>query len=107
MLCSYEAARAAGVADDRFVFLHAAAEAHDHWWLSEPWTLARTVAIGPHRGGALDACGPASTTSPASISTLLPVRGADGDAVDRNRRPARDDPRPLTVTGGFGFAGGR
>ena len=42
LLCSYEAARAAGVPDDRMVFLHAAAEAHDHWFVTERWSLAES-----------------------------------------------------------------
>ena len=31
LLASYETARAAGVPDDQLVFLHAGADAHDHW----------------------------------------------------------------------------
>ena len=45
LLCSYGAARDAGVPDDRIVFLHACAEAHDHWFVTERESLTRSPAI--------------------------------------------------------------
>ena len=57
LLCSYEAARAAGVPDERMVFLHAAAEAHDHYFFSERWSLADSPGIATAVGDALAAAG--------------------------------------------------
>ena len=85
----YEAARAAGVADDRMVFLHAAAETHDHWFVTERWSLTdspgdrgRGRRRRARRGRHLD------RRHRALRSLLvLPVGGADRDA--RARAPAR------------------
>ena len=41
LLCSYEAARDLGVAEDRLVFPLAGADAHDHFFFSERDTLVR------------------------------------------------------------------
>jgi acetyl-CoA C-acetyltransferase len=104
ILCSYEAARAAGVADDRMVFLHASAEAHDHYFLTERWSLADSPAIAATVGDALDAAGLGAddvarfdlySCFPSAVQVAAHAIGL-----------ADDDPRPLTVTGGLGFAGG-
>ena len=55
LLCSYEAAHAAGVLDDRMVFLHAAAEVHDHYFFTERWSLADSPGIAAAAGDALSA----------------------------------------------------
>jgi acetyl-CoA C-acetyltransferase len=104
LLCSYEAARAAGVADDRMVFLHAAAETHDHYFFSERWALNDSPAIATAVGDAVDAAGIALddiarfdlySCFPSAVQVAMRALGL-----------ADDDPRPLTVTGGLGFAGG-
>jgi acetyl-CoA C-acetyltransferase len=104
LLCSYEAARGAGVAEDRMVFLHGAAEAHDHWFVTERASLSESPAIELTTRSALGtahvdvddishfdlySCFP-SAVQIASTALGLP----------------RDDARPRTVTGGLGFAGG-
>ena len=55
LLCSYEAAQAAGVPDDRIVFLHSAAAAHDHYFVTERWSLAASPAINAAVRAALGA----------------------------------------------------
>jgi acetyl-CoA C-acetyltransferase len=107
VLCSYEAARAAGVADDRMVFPHAGADAHDHWFVTERDALAEAPAIGIATRAALGAAGidvdevarfDVYSCFPAAVEMAmhaLGLRGTDGG-----------DDRPLTVTGGLGFAGG-
>jgi len=101
-LCSYEAAHAAGVADDRMVFLHACAQAHDHWFVSERASLTRSPAIR------------------ATVTDMLAAAGLGVDDISRfdlyscfpsavqiaMREIGLDRDRQLTVTGGLGFAGG-
>jgi acetyl-CoA C-acetyltransferase len=101
-LCSYAAARSAGVSDDRMVFLHTAAEAHDHWFVTERDTLTR---------------------SPAIAAMVTDMFAASGHSVDdiahfdlyscfpsavqvAQREIGIGSDRVLTVTGGLGFAGG-
>ncbi len=104
LLCSYEVARAAGVPDDRIVFLHSAAEAHDHWFVSERWSLASSPAIAATGAAALTAAGIGlDDVAHFDLYSCFPAavqigRGGLGIAVT--------DTRPLTVTGGLGFAGG-
>jgi acetyl-CoA C-acetyltransferase len=104
LMCSYEAAKAAGVADDRMVFLHATADAHDHWYVSERESLATSPAIGAVVRAALGASGRAVddvarfdlySCFPAAVQIAMAALGI-----------ADDDPRPLTTSGGLAFAGG-
>ena len=46
IVCSVEAARELGVAEDRWVFPWSGADAHDHWWVSERADLHSSPAIG-------------------------------------------------------------
>jgi acetyl-CoA C-acetyltransferase len=104
LLCSYEAARAAGVPDERIVFLHAAAEAHDHWFVTERWSLAESPAIAATGEAVLRASGTGiDEIAHFDLYSCFPAAVQIGrDALGI----APDDPRPLTVTGGLGFAGG-
>ena len=104
LLCSYEAARDAGVPDDRMVFLHAAAEAHDHYFFSERWSLADSPGIATAVGDALDAAG--ITLDDIARFDLYSCFPSAVQVATRALGIADDDPRPLTVTGGLGFAGG-
>jgi acetyl-CoA C-acetyltransferase len=104
LLCSYEAARAAGVPDDRMVFLHAAAEAHDHYFVTERWSLAESPAIATAGRAAFGA-------AQIGIDDIarFDLYSCFPSAVQIGRAAlgiAPDDPRPLTTTGGLGFAGG-
>jgi acetyl-CoA C-acetyltransferase len=107
VLASYEAARAAGVPDDQLVFLHAGADAHDHWWVSERASLAESVAIGVAARAALDAASigiddvarfDLYSCFPSAVQMAMHSIGLIG--------PAGGDERPLTVTGGLSFGGG-
>jgi acetyl-CoA C-acetyltransferase len=104
LLCSYEAAQAAGVPDDRMVFLHAAAEAHDHWFVTERWSLAESPAIAATGATALGAAGLGlDDVEHFDLYSCFPA------AVEIGRAGLGIDPtdeRSLTVTGGLGFAGG-
>ena len=104
LLCSLDAARAAGVPDDRMVFLHAAAETHDHYFFTERWALTDSPAIATAVSDALTA----AAIGPDDIARF-DLYSCFPSAVEVAMRAigiADDDVRPLTVTGGLGFAGG-
>jgi acetyl-CoA C-acetyltransferase len=107
ILCSYETARDAGVPDERIVFLHAGADGHDHWFVTERDTLCDAPGLGQVVRDALDAAGKGVddiarfdlySCFPAAVQLALRALGLAG--------PLGGDRRPLTVTGGLGFAGG-
>ncbi|MGZ8752282.1 MAG: acetyl-CoA acetyltransferase [Acidimicrobiia bacterium] len=107
VLCSYEAARDAGVADDRMVFPLAGADAHDHYFFSERWSLADSPAIAAAGAAALDAAGlgiddvarfDLYSCFPSAVQIAMRALALAG--------PGGGDRRPLTVTGGLAYAGG-
>jgi acetyl-CoA C-acetyltransferase len=107
LLCSYGTARAAGVADDRMVFPLSGADAHDHFFFTERDTLSDSPAIAAAARDALGAAGVALdevarfdlySCFPSAVQIAMRALGLRG--------PAGGDGRPLTVTGGLGFAGG-
>ena len=104
ILCSFESARAAGVPDDRMVFLHAAAESHDHYFFSERDTLTDSPAIEVAVADAVAAAG--ITLDDIARFDLYSCFPAAVQVATRSLHLGDDDPRPLTVTGGLGFAGG-
>ncbi len=104
ILCSYEAAQSAGIPDDRMVFLHAAAETHDHYFFSERDTLTESPGIEVAVTDAIAAAG--ITLDAISRFDLYSCFPAAVQVATRSLGLADDDPRPLTVTGGLGFAGG-
>lgn len=107
VLCSYEAAAAAGVADDRMVFPLAGADAHDHPYVTERESLSESTAIGIAGRDVLRA---ASLTIddiarfdlyscfPSAVQMALHSLGLRG--------PLGGDTRPISVTGGLAYAGG-
>ncbi|HKA94017.1 MAG TPA: acetyl-CoA acetyltransferase [Acidimicrobiia bacterium] len=107
LLCSYEIARDHGVPDDRLVFPLAGADAHDHFFFSERETLSASPAIAAAGRAALDSAGfgiddvarfDLYSCFPSAVEIALGALGLRG--------PDGGDTRPLTVTGGLGFAGG-
>jgi acetyl-CoA C-acetyltransferase len=107
LLCSYEAARAAGISEQRIVFLHSGADAHDHFFVTERAALAEAPAIGVAVRAALAAAGAGVddvarfdlySCFPSAVEMAMRALGLQG--------ASRGDDRPLTVTGGLGFAGG-
>src|SRR5436305_1085662 len=107
LLCSYELARDLGVPDERLVFPLAGADAHDRFFFSERESLTASPAIAVAGGSALDAAGAGiDDVDRFDLYSCFPsaVELALG-ALDL-RGPRGGDPRPLTVTGGLGFAGG-
>jgi acetyl-CoA C-acetyltransferase len=105
VLCSVEAARAAGVPADRWVFVSSGAEAEDHWLVSERADLHSSPAIRLAGRMALDLAGigiddvghvDLYSCFPSAVQIAAGELGLGLDEADR----------PLTVTGGLTFAGG-
>lgn len=105
ILCSLEAARTAGVDDDHLVFPLAAADANDHWFLSHRDDLHSSPAMAACSAAVLDTTGlgvddldhmDLYSCFPCAVQLAAAAWGVDVD----------DPGRPLTVTGGLGFAGG-
>jgi acetyl-CoA C-acetyltransferase len=107
LLCSPEAARAAGVADDRLVYLHGGADGADRQFLTERASLAGSPGLRAVTGDALAAAGVGVddiarfdlySCFPSAVQMAMQELGLAG--------PAGGDDRPLTLTGGLSFFGG-
>jgi acetyl-CoA C-acetyltransferase len=105
ILASAGAARRAGVPKDRWVFVHAGAQARDEWHVSERERLDASPAIHAighdalrHTGVAIDEIAHIDLYScfPAAVEIAARELGLTLD----------DPARPLSVTGGLTFAGG-
>jgi acetyl-CoA C-acetyltransferase len=105
IVCSVEAARRAGVPEERWVFPLAGADGHDHWFLSRRPELHRSPAIRLAGAAALELAGlgiddVASVDLYSCFPVAVQIAAAElGLAVD-------DPSRPLTLTGGLTFGGG-
>jgi acetyl-CoA C-acetyltransferase len=107
LLCSPEAARAAGVPDDRLVYLHAGADGADRQFFTERWSLAESPGLRAVAGDALAGAGinvddiarfDLYSCFPSAVQMAMKELGLAG--------PTGGDDRPLTVTGGLSFFGG-
>ena len=105
LLCSVEAARSAGIPQDRWVFPWSGADAHDHWFVSERADL--------HSSPAIAACGAAALR--LGGTTMDDVEHVElyscfPSAVQIGAHALGIDPfggtRSLTQTGGLAFFGG-
>ncbi len=105
VMCSVEAARAAGVPRDNWVFVHSGTEAHDHWFVSERENLRSSPAIRAAGRLVLSGAGigiddVAHMDLYSCFPSAVEIAAAElGVALD-------DEGRIPTVTGGLGFAGG-
>jgi len=105
IVCSVEAARAAGVPEERWVFPLAGADANDHWFISHRAELHRSPAIRLAGAAALKLAGLGiDDVTAIDLYSCFPVvvqmAAAElGLSVD-------DPARPLTLTGGLTFGGG-
>jgi acetyl-CoA C-acetyltransferase len=105
IVCSAEAARAAGVPEERWVFPLAGADGNDHWFISERPELHRSPAIRLAGAAALEQAGLGiDDVAWIDLYSCFPV------AVQMAAHElglAVDEPgRPLTLTGGLTFGGG-
>ncbi len=105
ILTSVAAAQAAGVPQDRWVFVHAGASAHDEWFVSERADLSRSPAIAALGAAALGHAG-VGIEDVAHVDLYACFPSAVQIGADALGLPADDPARPLSVTGGLTFAGG-
>jgi acetyl-CoA C-acetyltransferase len=105
IVCSVEAARAAGVPEERWVFPLAGADAHDHWFISHRPELHRSPAIRLAAGAAFELAGVGpDDLGPIDLYSCFPA--AVQMAAREIGLPVDDPDRPLTLTGGLTFGGG-
>ena len=102
ILCTASAARRLGVPRERWIFLHAGADGHDHFFVSERDELHSSPAIRLAGGRALELAGVSLdevqhldvySCFPSAVQVAMRELGIDAD-------------RCPTVTGGLTFAGG-
>lgn len=104
-ICSVDAARSLGIAEDRWVFPHAAAGGHDHWFVSERADLASSPALGA-AGRAAFADAGVTIDEIAHLDLYSCFPSAVQIAGTELGIDLATDTRPPTVTGGLTFAGG-
>ncbi|MBK6855116.1 MAG: acetyl-CoA acetyltransferase [Microthrixaceae bacterium] len=102
VVCSVERARSLGVSSDRWVFPWTGTDAHEHWHVSNRWSLAEAPAIRVAGRRALELAGVgADDVAHADVYSCFP----SAVQIAANEIGLGTD-RPLTVTGGLSFAGG-
>ena len=104
LICSYDAAQSAGVADDRMVFPLSGGDGREHYFITERESLATAPGLGIAVRQSLDGAGlGVDDIARFDLYSCFPsaVQMAMAELGLRD-----DDPRPLTVTGGLAFAGG-
>jgi acetyl-CoA C-acetyltransferase len=105
IVCSVEAARAAGVPEERWVFPLSGADANDHWFISHRPELHRSPAIRLAGQAALGLAGLGiDDVGPIDLYSCFPA--VVQMAAHELGLPVDDPQRPLTLTGGLTFGGG-
>ena len=104
LIASVKKARELGVPEDRWVYLHGCADAHDLWYPLERQDYHSSPAMKLTGARALEMAGKSLADMDAfDLYSCFPVAveiGAESLGL------ALDDPRGLTVTGGLPYAGG-
>ncbi|WP_324193852.1 type II toxin-antitoxin system Rv0910 family toxin [Nocardia blacklockiae] len=105
IVCSVAAAHAAGIPQDKWVFLHAGASGHDEWFTSERAELAASPAIRALGAAALEHAGiGVDDLTHVDLYACFPV--AVQIAARELGLPIDDPARTPSVTGGLTFGGG-
>ncbi|WP_328602662.1 crotonase/enoyl-CoA hydratase family protein [Nocardia terrae] len=105
IMASAAAAEAAGIPQDKWVFLHAGASGTDEWFVSERTELAASPAIATLGAAVFDHAGiTAEDLTHIDLYACFPV--AVQIAARELGLPIDDPERPLSVTGGLTFGGG-
>lgn len=106
IVCSAARADALGVPRDRWVFPWAGTDAHEHWFVSNRWSLAEAPAIRLAGRAALELAG-VTVDDLAHVDVYSCFPSAVQIAAKELGLGSGVGPdRPLTVTGGLSFAGG-
>lgn len=105
IVASAAAAEAAGIPQDKWVFLHAGASGTDEWFVSERAELAASPAIAALGAAVFEHAGiTAADLSHVDLYACFPV--AVQIAARELGLPVDDPKLPLSVTGGLTFGGG-
>jgi acetyl-CoA C-acetyltransferase len=104
ILTSVAKARELGIPEDRWVYLHGCADAHDHWYISDRHNFHSSPAM---RVVAEEALGMANMDiSEIDKFDLYSCFPSAVEIACREMGIGEDDPRGLTVTGGLPYFGG-
>ena len=105
IVCSADAARSAGVPENRWIFPLSGADGNDHWYISNRDELHRSPAIRLAGQAALGLAG--LGIDDVALVDLYSCFPAVVQMAARELGLRIEDPdRPLTLTGGLTFAGG-
>ncbi|MGV9666533.1 crotonase/enoyl-CoA hydratase family protein [Nocardia niigatensis] len=105
IVTSAAAAEAAGIPQEKWVFLHAGASGTDEWFVSERTELAASPAIRALGAAVFEHAGiTADALTHVDLYACFPV--AVQIAARELGLPTEDPKRPLSVTGGLTFGGG-
>ncbi|MFC5677242.1 crotonase/enoyl-CoA hydratase family protein [Aeromicrobium endophyticum] len=105
IVTSVAAAHAAGIPQEKWVFVLAGASASDEWFVSQRADFSRSPAIRAAGRAALDHAGlTIDDVRHVDLYSCFPA--AVQIAADALDLPVDDPGRPLSVTGGLTFAGG-
>lgn len=102
IMCSAEKAEALGIARDRWIFIHSGTDCHEHPYMSNRWSFARTPAIELGGRRALELAG--LTIDDIDIVDLYSCFPSAVQLGAQSLGLSLD--RQLTRTGGLSFAGG-
>ena len=104
IMTSVAEARALGIAEDQWVYLHGCADGNDHWYLSERVDLDRSAALRACARRALEMAG--KTLADLRLFDIYSCFPSAVEIACREIGLAQDDPRGLTITGGLPYFGG-
>lgn len=104
ILTSVAKARQLAIPEDRWVYLHGCADAHDHWYISDRQNFHSSPAMRIVAREAFEMAG--MTLGDIDKLDLYSCFPSAVQIACREMGIAEDDPRGLTVTGGLPYFGG-
>ncbi|MCH8506547.1 MAG: acetyl-CoA acetyltransferase [Ectothiorhodospiraceae bacterium] len=104
IITSVGEARASGIPESKWIYLHGCADGHDHWHVTERENLYSSPAIRAGSALALDMAG--IGTDELSYLDVYSCFPSAVEIACQELGLLEDDPRGLTVTGGLPYFGG-